>query len=446
MAADLTNAVQALSDAHTLITHVDGYVYPNEQTLIWSTLIVVYPYLTGLVAGAFILASLVRVFHVKALEPAYRLALLTALAFLICAPLPLLFHLRHPERCFEVMMTPHLTSPMAMFGFVYAWYIMAVLLLELWLDYRKDFVVWSQAQTGLRGLLYWVLTLGVDDTSEKALQLDKGLSKAVTIIGIPSAFLLHGYVGFIFGSIKANPWWGNVLMPIIFIFSAIVSGIALCVFIYMALNWLRRQASDNDCLDAMGKFLFYALIVDFAIESLDWIHRLYQAEESIQVLKQLAVGKLFYTLLVVQLCLGTVLPLALLGFTQLFRQRIAMLIRRRIYLTSALLILGGVLAMRWNVVIGGQLFSKSLRGFTTFKMEMAGQEGSLVALGLLVLPFVILAVLIKLFLRSESEISTDGRGERVLAPQAAGPIRNDFRMEAPQREIISAEDFDPEDS
>src|SRR5215468_4497076 len=157
MAIEFTNAVQSIADAQTVITHVthvDGYVYPNEQTMIWSTLIVVYPYITGLVAGAFIMASLVRVFNVKALEPAYRLALLTALAFLLCAPLPLLLHLGHPERCFEVMMTPHLTSPMAMFGFIYAWYLMAVLLLELWFDYRHDFVEWSKAESGFRAIIY----------------------------------------------------------------------------------------------------------------------------------------------------------------------------------------------------------------------------------------------------------------------------------------------------
>src|ERR1043166_1959357 len=130
------------------LPHIDGYVYPNEQNLLWSVLIVVYPYVTGLVAGAFIMASLVRVFNVKALEPVYRLSLLTSFAFLLCAPLPLLLHLGHPERCFEIMMTPHLTSPMAMFGFVYAWYLMAVLLLELWLDYRRDFVEWGQQQIG----------------------------------------------------------------------------------------------------------------------------------------------------------------------------------------------------------------------------------------------------------------------------------------------------------
>src|SRR5262245_62967066 len=140
---------------------IDGYVYPNETNLLWSVLIVVYPYVTGLVAGAFILASLVRVFNVKALEPSYRLSLLTSFAFLLAAPLPLLFHLGHPERCYEIMMTPHLTSPMAIFGFVYAWYLMAVLLLELWFDYRRDLVTWSKVTPGFRGILYRLFTVGV---------------------------------------------------------------------------------------------------------------------------------------------------------------------------------------------------------------------------------------------------------------------------------------------
>lgn len=299
-----------------VFTHIEGYVYPNEQNLLWSVLIVVYPYITGLVAGAFIMASLVRVFNVKALEPVYRLSLLTSLAFLLCAPLPLLFHLGHPERCLEVMMTPHVSSPMAMFGFVYAWYLMAVLLLELWFDYRADFVSWSKSVNGVPGMIYRALTLGVNDISTDALRLDHRMGRIISIVGIPSAFLLHGYVGFIFGSIKANPWWGNVLMPIIFIFSAIVSGMALCVFIYMFLCWARQEETDIHCLDTMGKFLFFALVLDAALEGLDWLHRLYSADESIHILKSLASGKLFYSLLIVQACLGTGVPLTLLGLMQ----------------------------------------------------------------------------------------------------------------------------------
>ena len=389
------NLFESLTEA---LRQVQGYIYPNDLSLVWSVVIVVYPYITGLVAGAFILASLVRVFHVRALEPIYRLSLLSALAFLLVAPLPLLVHLGHPERCYEVMMTPHTTSPMAIFGFVYAWYLMAVLLLELWFDYRRDFVAWSHQATGLKRFMYRVFTLGISDVSEKALALDERMGHAITIIGIPSAFLLHGYVGFIFGSVKANPWWGTVLMPIIFIFSAMVSGIALLLFLYILLSKLRKMTPDLACLDAIGMFLFYALVLDATIESLDWIHRLYEAEESIDVLVLLASGKLYYSFLLGQVLLGTLVPLGMLGVVQIFKSRIPVQVLRRIYLASSLLILAGVFAMRWNVVIGGQLFSKSLRGFTTYKLEFIGNESVFTAMALMVLPFLILGPLLYFFL------------------------------------------------
>jgi Ni/Fe-hydrogenase subunit HybB-like protein len=391
---ELTNIVVEL------LPRFEGYVYPNESGPhpLWGFLIVLYPYITGLVAGAFIMASLVRVFNVKALEPIYRLALLTALSFLLCATLPLLFHLGHPERCFEIMMTPHFSSPMAMFGFVYAWYLMAVLLLELWFDYRRDFVEWSKTEPGFRGIIYRAFTLGVMDESEAAVRLDLRMGRILSVIGIPSAFLLHGYVGFIFGSIKANPWWGNVLMPIIFILSAVVSGIALCVFNYMVLTWIRRHTVNMRCIDTMAMFLFYALVVDAAVEGLDWLHRNYSAEEGFQVMQYMAREKLFYTLLIGQAMIGTLLPLLSLGSIQLFRKRIPEIARKRVYFVTAVMILVGVLAMRWNVVIGGQLFSKSLRGVMGYKLEFAGVEGWLMGVVLLSLPFIILTVLVKLFL------------------------------------------------
>jgi Ni/Fe-hydrogenase subunit HybB-like protein len=382
-------------------------VFPNEAIPhpLWSTLIVIYPYITGLVAGAFIMASLVRVFNVKALEPVYRLSMLTALAFLLCAALPLLCHLGHPERCYEIMMTPHMTSPMAVFGFVYAWYLMAVLLLELWFDYRQDFVKWSKVTSGFQGILYRALTLGVTDVSEQSVRLDMKMEWILSIVGIPSAFLLHGYVGFIFGSIKANPWWGNVLMPIMFILSAIVSGIALCVFNYMVLTWIRRHTVDMRCLDTMAMFLFYALVVDAVVEGLDVLHRGYAAEEGFAVLQTMIREKLFYTLNLGQVTIGTLLPLLLLGSLQLLRQRVPELVRRRMIFGSGAMILLGVLAMRWNVVMGGQFFSKSLRGVMSYKMEFAGQEGWLISAVIMCLPFIILTVLVKLFLSERLQTS-----------------------------------------
>ncbi|MSR83913.1 MAG: hypothetical protein EXS58_13485 [Candidatus Latescibacteria bacterium] len=56
----------------------------------------------------------------------------------------------------------------------------------------------------------------------------------------------------------------------------------------------------------------------------------------------------------------------------------------------------GIFSTRWNVVVGGQLFSKSLRGLTVYKMQLYGLEGLLTSVALLILPFIILMVLIKI--------------------------------------------------
>lgn len=377
-----------------LAKEVQGYIYPNDLDVHWSILIVVYPYLTGLVAGAFILASLVKVFNIKELQPTYRLSLLTALAFLLIAPLPLLLHLGHPERGYEVLITPNPTSAMAMFGFVYAWYLMAVLLLEIWFAYRKDLILYARQERGLMKWTHRVLALFSNDVSPEAVAFDQKAVRVITIIGIPSAFLLHGYVGFIFGSIKANPWWSSVLMPIVFLFSAIVSGIAMVILLYMVLTPFRGQPIDMKCLDRMASFLFYAVIIDFSLEFLDFIHRLYESEESIKILSELVMNRLILSLLVMQVLLGMIAPLGIMVSIKLLSLNDEL--RRLLYFVSVLLIQLGIFSTRWNVVIGGQMFSKSLMGLTTYKMEITGIEGLLSAIVLLLLPFLVLAVLIKI--------------------------------------------------
>ena len=68
----MENHIQHL---YEMLSQVEGYIYPNEISLQWGILIVLYPYITGLVAGAFIMASLERVFKVTVLKPTYELVL-----------------------------------------------------------------------------------------------------------------------------------------------------------------------------------------------------------------------------------------------------------------------------------------------------------------------------------------------------------------------------------
>ncbi|MFQ6612326.1 MAG: NrfD/PsrC family molybdoenzyme membrane anchor subunit [Fidelibacterota bacterium] len=385
---------ETLETYKSLVSQTTGFIFPNEIVIHWKILIVVYPYITGLVAGAFILASLVKVFNIKEVQPTYRLALLTALAFLIVAPLPLLLHLGHPLRSYEIFLTPNLRSAMAMFGFVYAWYLLVVLLVEIWFEYRKDLVVWSQTARFPLNWFYKIISLFSSDISEKAILFDKKAIKAITIIGIPSAFILHGYVGFIFGSVKANPWWSSVLMPIVFLFSAIVSGIALVLLLYMIITPTRRQKIEMSCVDKIASYLLYAMIVDFSLEILDFIHRLYESEESINILTSLVLNKLFVSLVIMQVLLGMILPLGILISIKLFN--LNQELRKLLYFATTILVQVGIFTTRWNVVLGGQMFSKSFRGLTTFKMQFSGIEGLLMAIFLLILPFIILVVLMKL--------------------------------------------------
>jgi Ni/Fe-hydrogenase subunit HybB-like protein len=373
---------------------VQGYMYPNEMELQWSVLIVLYPFVTGLVAGAFILASLERVFNVEAVKPTYRLALLTALAFRLVAPLPLQLHLGRPERSYEMYLTPHTPSAMAMFGFVYLWYLLAVLLLEIWLDYRPDIVRMARETRGPLKLVYRFLTLGSYEITEGSLAMDAKVGRFVTIVGIPSAFLLHGYVGFIFGSVKANPWWSTPLMPVVFLFSAIVSGIASVLLLYMAIAWLRRTKLDMACVDTIARYLLYAFIIDFGLEMLDLIHRIYEADESFKSLDFMVHTRLYTSQVILQIVAGTLFPIGLLALVQFVRLSEAA--RKGLYVLAGALTLVGIFAMRWNVVIGGQLFSKSFLGYTTYKMEFATREGLLPAILLMILPFAILWALVRL--------------------------------------------------
>jgi Ni/Fe-hydrogenase subunit HybB-like protein len=135
------------------------------------------------------------------------------------------------------------------------------------------------------------------------------------------------------------------------------------------------------------------VIVDFSLEALDFIHRLYQSEESIGILGQLISNKLFVNLFVIQILLGMFIPLAILVVAKVWKLNEDL--RKLCYFAAVILIQLGIFSTRWNVVIGGQLFSKSFRGLMTYKMEVLGIEGLLTALALLVTPFIILVILLR---------------------------------------------------
>lgn len=388
------------------------FVYPNEY-IYWSIQIVMYPFMTGLVAGAFVLSSLYHVFGIRQLKEMARFALVFSFALLFVAPMPIVLHLQYPFRGINVFMTPHFTSAIAAFGIVFSTY-GAIVASELWFLYRKHFVeiALPLKEKQDKGLLEWLkffvfcsLTLGVYDISEATLKKDEKAIRVLAAIGIPVACFLHGYAGFIFGSVKANALWMTPLMPVIFIMSAIVSGIALCMLTYIITMELRKWLSvrkksttqrfqskeeiagvEVNVIRMTARYLLMFLVLAITLELLDLIFRGYTAVKSWDVLRSVIYGKDFVDIFVLQYGIGNLLPFVLFLLPGLT-------IRRTVLAVG--LVLFGVFMMRWNVVIGGQAFSLSFAGYMHYHLPIIPQDwntfkeglGGALLIGLMPFPF-----------------------------------------------------------
>ena len=373
---------------------VSNFVFPNDLHVHWSMMIVLYPYITGIVAGAFIVSSLYHVFDVKSLKPISRFSLLFALAFLTCATLPLLLHLGRPERNINIMLTPNPSSAMAGFGYIYNLYGI-LLTLEILFIYRPTLVQLRQQSKGLMEKVYMLLTFNSDNLSQEAIEMDNKIISFLAAIGIPMACVLHGYVGFIFGGVKANPTWATPLMPVIFLLSACVSGIAGIILIYALIKKFKGEQVDIDCMRTCVNYLGGFFIIDFVFEMLEVFSHAYLSTWYHHSVEGLLWGPLYNSFWVAQVGIFSVIPLLMLGWLCFTK------VKDSIYRVAApilgLMLLLQVLFMRWNVVIGGQLMSKSHRGYVSFHPEWFDKEGIIAVLVIMVLPLIVLFILSKIF-------------------------------------------------
>jgi Ni/Fe-hydrogenase subunit HybB-like protein len=390
------------------------FVYPNEY-IYWSIQIVMYPFMTGLVAGAFVLSSLYHVFGVKQLKDIARFSLVFSLALLPVAMMPLMLHLQQPQRGIYVMMTPHFTSAIAAFGIVFTTYGFIVAS-EIWFVYRQFIVETAMelrakqqrsAVESAQLILYSMLSLGAMDLSPEALHKDERAVAILAGFGIPIACFLHGYAGFIFGSVKANALWMTPLMPVIFICSAVVSGIALCIVTYIVTMEIRKflstrkrkkksymrlpsveelKSAEINVVTITVKYLVMFLILAITLELLDLIFRTYTAVKSWDILRRIIYERDFFKIFILQYGLGNLVPFIIFKMPGLT-------IRRA--LVGTLLVLMGVFMMRWNVVIGGQAFSASFSGFMDYHLPIwpgsieLFKEGLFGALTVITTPFVL---------------------------------------------------------
>jgi Ni/Fe-hydrogenase subunit HybB-like protein len=285
--------------------------------------------------------------------------------------------------------------------------------------WRPAIIDRARRSRGAARAFYKLLALYTYDTSPAALEVDHRAIGLLAGIGLPMACMLHGYVGFIFGAIKANPWWSTPLMPVIFLLSAAVSGIALLILIYQLFAKVDKRPVVASCVSALASWLWFFLILTITLEELELIVMAYEKSESWLIISELLTTRLSFSYVTMQMIVGGLIPLILLAVVVLMNRYLHEKVRNTLATVAAFLTLIQVFSMRWNIVIGGQLLSKSLRGLRSpYEPEMFGREGVLMAIALFVAPFVILWVFDRVLGIEEPEGSA-GHGAPPAPPAGA---------------------------
>jgi Ni/Fe-hydrogenase subunit HybB-like protein len=360
-------------------------VHSGLENVYWGLMIVTYPYISGLVAGSFVVSSLSHVFHQKLFDDLAPLAVLVSFALLLAAPLTVLGDARQPMNFWELMARGHWPySPIAFFILIWMSYIV-LMLFELYFAFRAQNVrrlIRSQGQSRL----YRFLTLGSRNASLAGETRDKRVLMVLSAIGILMAFLFHGYIGFIFGSTKARPLWATPLMPVLFIVSAMVSGIALMWVVNVLVMRFYHRPVNRALANGLLTYLVLFVLLDLYMDAVDFL------TSAIPAYTQGPVSQGFQRILMYGpnswvyfgLQLGVGLGIPLIGW-------IIPQVRRSLAggALMSLAVLVGVFAMRWDVVIAGQEQSKISSNVVTVAIPWTGFDSIQTVIGVFAVAFVV---------------------------------------------------------
>src|SRR5512145_592952 len=177
------------------------------------------------------------------------------------------------------------------------------------------------------------------DLSEASLKQDAKAIRILAGVGVPIACFLHGYAGFIFGSVKANALWMTPLMPVIFIMSAVVSGVALGLLTYIIMMETKKfiatrkrtpaaahtlieiKSVETVALQTTVKYLIFFMVFSISLELLDLVFRGYTAVKSWDIRRSIIYGKDFINIFLLQYVLGNLVPFILLLLPGITRRR-----------------------------------------------------------------------------------------------------------------------------
>jgi tetrathionate reductase subunit C len=288
------------------------YDIHNGET--FGTLIAIYFYFTGLSAGSFIISTLSYGFGFERFKPLGKIGVVLATLLLMAAPLFLLMHSGQRLRVWHLFVYLNPTSPITWGSFLLMLYPLNCIIYGYFMFKGK-----------------------------------KRLTRIFGLLGIPLALMVHGYTGFIVAFGKARPLWNSSIMPLLFLVSAMVSGIAMMIIVSVVRDrfFTKEHAINTEVLSALASMLGWCLVLDLFLTATEiTVHGISHlgAQEGTALLLTGPFAGLF---LILENLVGKVFPMAVMLWPRM-RRTIPLI------LLAAILVMIGIYTMRYNVVVGGE--------------------------------------------------------------------------------------------
>jgi len=275
--------------------------------------IAMYFYLTGLSAGSFILSTLAYGFGLSRYKSLGKVGVVLATIFLIIAPFFLLIHIGMPSRAWHLFVYLNWASPITWGTF-------------LLILYPINCIIYG----------YFMFKENMK------------LTRIFGFIGIPLAISVHGYTGFILAFGKARALWNTALMPILFLISAVVSGIALMILVVIIKDrfFSKEKKIDRELILNLGKLLAWMIVFDLFLVGSDLIVLSISHSDAQAAAHLILSGKFSLLFLIVENLLGKIVPFILLVVPR-FRTL-------PLVVVASILVVIGIFFMRYVVVVGGE--------------------------------------------------------------------------------------------
>jgi tetrathionate reductase subunit C len=287
------------------------YTVPHGEA--FGVAIAIYFYLTGLSAGSFIISTLAYGFGFEKYKPLGKVGVVIATLLLIAAPMFLLAHAGRPLRAWHLFVYLNATSPISWGSF----------LLTI---YPINCIIYG----------YFMFTG------------NRRLTKIFGLIGIPLALMVHGYTGFILSFAKAHALWRSSMMPILFLTSALVSGVAMMILVTIIKGKFFSEDGkvDREIVSGLGQMLVWLIVFDVFLSFSDLGVHYFGEAESMETARLFFSGAFMPLFLGVETLLGKLVPLLLVATN---KER-----SPAVYGFASVLVMIGIFTMRYNVVMGGE--------------------------------------------------------------------------------------------